>query len=91
MDETESAPDQNRACNKRPNDSTADVVPDRAHAPQSPIENQQSTIEDSIPIRPRYWWLKRITLGVAALLVFLIALRFWWGWEANGQLRSARV
>ena len=29
------------------------------------------------PIPPRYWWLKRITVGVALLLMTLAGLRWW--------------
>ncbi len=39
--------------------------------------------EPSIPHPPRFWWLRRITLGVVVLLLILSGLRVWWGWEAN--------
>jgi hypothetical protein len=40
------------------------------------------------PIPPRYWWLKRIILGVVVLFVALLALRLWWGWEAHRRFRA---
>ena len=41
---------------------------------------------DARPIPPRFWWLKRILLVGAALLVALGALRWWWGREAQWRL-----
>ncbi len=47
------------------------------------------TVEPTVePIPPRYWWLKRIGLGVGVLLIALVALRLWWGWEANRRLQA---
>ncbi|MCH8146387.1 MAG: hypothetical protein IH987_00100 [Planctomycetes bacterium] len=40
------------------------------------------------PIPPRYWWLKRISIGVGVLLVALVVLRLWWGWEADRRLQA---
>lgn len=39
-------------------------------------------------IPPRYWWLKRISVGVGALLVALVFLRLWWGWVADRRLQA---
>lgn len=44
--------------------------------------------DDSAPIPPRYWWLKRILVVSAALFVALLALRLWWGWYADRQLQA---
>ncbi|MCH8242839.1 MAG: hypothetical protein IH897_09540, partial [Planctomycetes bacterium] len=40
------------------------------------------------PIPPRYWWLKRISIGVGVLLVAVVFLRLWWGWEADRRLQA---
>jgi hypothetical protein len=32
---------------------------------------------------PRYWWLKRICALTLAWIAFLVAVRLWWGWEAD--------
>ena len=40
------------------------------------------------PIPPRYWWLKRITVGVALLLMTLAGLRWWWGVTAHRALQA---
>jgi hypothetical protein len=38
-----------------------------------------TTDDTSAPIPPRYWWLKRIALGVVLLLALLLGLRLAWG------------
>ncbi len=43
---------------------------------------------DVEPIPPRYWWLKRILLASAVFVVLLVALRLWWGWEADRRLQA---
>ncbi len=40
------------------------------------------------PIPPRFWWLKRIAAGCLVLLIMVVALRLWWGWEAHQRLQS---
>ncbi len=40
------------------------------------------------PIPPRYWWLKRLSIAGGCLLVALIVLRVWWGWEAGRRLQA---
>jgi len=40
------------------------------------------------PIPPRFWWLKRISIGLGVLLVGLVVLRLWWGWEADRRLQA---
>ncbi len=44
---------------------------------------------DNVPVEPvtkGYWWVKRIALSVAVLLVTLVASRLWWGDYAESQL-----
>lgn len=57
----------------------------RTDKPQSDSPTVEPTVE---PIPPRYWWLKRIGVGVGLLLIALVALRLWWGWEANRRLQA---
>jgi len=40
------------------------------------------------PFPPRYWWLKRLSIAGGAWLVFLVALRLWWGWEADRRFEA---
>lgn len=44
--------------------------------------------DDTRPMPPRYWWLKRILLAVGVLIVALAALRWWWGHEAERRLQA---
>lgn len=46
------------------------------------------TVPDEQPIPPRYWWLKRIALASTILIVALVALRWWWGYEAHRRLQA---
>lgn len=41
-----------------------------------------------VPIPPRFWWLKRITIGSLAIVVLLVGFRLWWGYEADRRLRN---
>ena len=41
------------------------------------------------PVPARLWWLKRLTLLCVVLAVTLVAVRLWWGWEAERRLRAA--
>ncbi len=41
-----------------------------------------------MPIPPRYWWLKRLTLAGGCLVVGLVLLRLAWGWEVNRRLAA---
>lgn len=43
---------------------------------------------DDQPIPPRFWWLKRITIGSILLIVALAGLRWWWGYEAHRRLQA---
>jgi len=45
---------------------------------------------DAVPIPPRYWWLKRLSLAGAVLLLALAGLRLGWGWYAERKL-AARI
>jgi hypothetical protein len=54
----------------------------------SPL-SQTPPIDDATrPIPPRYWWLKRILLACGVLIVGLVLLRWWWGWEAERRLQA---
>jgi len=57
---------------------------------ESPLSSPSdaSNQDESVPIPPRYWWLKRILAASGALLVLLVALRLWWGWIAERRLQA---
>ncbi len=40
------------------------------------------------PIPPRYWWMKRVSIGVGVLLVVVVVLRLLWGLEADRRLQA---
>ncbi len=42
--------------------------------------------EDDRPVPIRYWWLKRIALAGVVMVLGLVALRLWWGYEAQRRL-----
>jgi len=42
--------------------------------------------EDERPVPIRYWWLKRLALAGAVMVLGLLALRIWWGYEAQRRL-----
>ncbi|MBN1346530.1 MAG: hypothetical protein JXQ73_27825 [Phycisphaerae bacterium] len=42
---------------------------------------------ETVPIPPRFWWLKRIGVVVVIWLVALVGLRAWWGYEAGRRLQ----
>jgi hypothetical protein len=50
--------------------------------------NAATATDDTRPIPPRYWWLKRILLAVGVLILALAALRWWWGYEAQRRLQA---
>ena len=56
--------------------------------PVSDIAPNPAILDDTIPVPPRYWWLKRIMIASAALILALIALRVWWGWYASRHLQA---
>ena len=45
--------------------------------------------ERPVAYPPRHWWLRRLVVFAAALLVSLLLLRLAWGWEAERRLRRA--
>ncbi len=42
--------------------------------------------EDEMPVPIRYWWLKRLALAGVVMVLGLVALRLWWGYEAQRRL-----
>ena len=40
------------------------------------------------PVPVRFWWLKRILIASGIVVVGLVALRVWWGWEAHRRLQA---
>lgn len=52
------------------------------------ILSMPEPIDETIPVPPRYWWLKRILIASAILLLGFVALRLWWGWYADRQLQA---
>ncbi len=58
--------------------------------PEPTSDGRASAIadENAIPIPPRFRWLKRLSLLGGCLLVALLGLRLWWGYEADRRLRQ---
>lgn len=55
----------------------------------STSETNRSVAEaEEQPFPPRYWWLKRIVAGLGLLLVALVLLRVWWGWEVTRRFQA---
>jgi hypothetical protein len=51
------------------------------------IESAEFGLDDAVtPIPPRYWWLKRLAIGVGPILLALLCVRFGWGWVVQRQL-----
>lgn len=46
------------------------------------------TTDETVPIPPRFWWLKRIALGVLVLLVAVVGLRVCWGCAAARRFEA---
>lgn len=42
-----------------------------------------------VPVPARFWWLKRLLAAGGCLLIGLVALRLWWGWEAHRRYNAA--
>ena len=40
------------------------------------------------PIPSRFWWLKRVGVGVMILVGLLGGLRWWWGAHAHAKLQA---
>ncbi len=45
--------------------------------------------DEAHPIPPRFWWLKRISIGLGAYVLFLALVRIGWGYYAESRLQSA--
>ncbi len=45
--------------------------------------------ETAVAYPPRYWWLRRIALGFALLILLLGLVRLWWGYDAKARLDAA--
>ena len=52
------------------------------------MSEKTQDIDQTVPIPPRYWWLKRILLSSAIVLIALICLRWWWGAYAHNRLQA---
>ena len=55
------------------------------------IEHNADTIgelPDAEPLPVRYWWLRRLLIGGGCLLLVLVAIRLWWGWEAHRRFQA---
>lgn len=48
--------------------------------------NEPVINDPTLPHPPRYWWLKRLSLGMAVMFFVIIGLRVWWGYEAHRRL-----
>lgn len=40
------------------------------------------------PVPPRFWWLKRLAVVFGVYFLALVALRVWWGYEAERRLQA---
>lgn len=69
-----------------------DPDPVAPHSPAAPTNTCPAAppvfADDDLPYPPRFWWLKRLTITGGILLVALVLLRLWWGWEANRRLQA---
>ncbi len=57
---------------------------------QTEISLEAVTIEAEdviVAIPPRYWWLKRLGIVCVLMMVGLVGLRLYWGWEADRRLQ----
>lgn len=54
----------------------------------TPETTHDLDLPDATPVPPRYWWLRRILIGTGVLLVGLVGVRIWWGWEAHRRLTA---
>ncbi|HOO16374.1 MAG: hypothetical protein KBH81_00180 [Phycisphaerae bacterium] len=53
----------------------------------SPKSGDATQNEKLIPAR--FWWLKRLACDAVIMLVVLLAVRLWWGWEAQRRFDAA--
>jgi hypothetical protein len=66
-------------------------VPDKSYTervPDKPNATRTAAQPEVRPFPPRYWWLKRIGLAAALLLVLLGVVRWVWGSYADRRLRE---
>lgn len=61
-----------------------------AEAPRAAGQDRPFDLAPERPWPPRYWWLKRLSVAGAVLLVALGGVRWWWGAEAERRL-AARI
>jgi len=59
---------------------------DQAAPSSSSAQSATSADNPPLPIPPRYWWLKRLLIASACLLVALALLRVWWGYHVQSLL-----
>ncbi|HNQ23944.1 MAG TPA: hypothetical protein PKK06_12705 [Phycisphaerae bacterium] len=73
------------------NGATPAPVGGTPHAPTSVGPPPPTTVAPPVaqPFPPRFWWLKRIVVAVLVLLLALLGLRLWWGWEAQRRFDAA--
>ena len=45
-------------------------------------------VPESVPVPPRYRWIKIALALSGAFLVVVVALRVWWGWVADARLEA---
>ena len=54
------------------------------------VWNDESIMSDeAAPIPARFWWLKRLSIAGAVIIVALIGLRWYWGYEMTRRIESA--
>ena len=53
---------------------------------QSPAKPPAETL--TVPVPPRFWWLKRLVVAGAVYLLFLLGVRLWWGHAAETRLET---
>ncbi len=59
-----------------------------AYTVRSKRSSEKEGQAEAEPIPKRFWWLKRIALGVLVLIIALGVLRWWWGWHVDGILQA---
>jgi hypothetical protein len=54
--------------------------------PSNPFD--LTTDDGTVPIPPRYWWLKRIVAACGVFLAALVGIRLWWGHIADARFQA---